>query len=163
MLKHGWRSFLLWGANVMKRHEQRHAAGDMAANECPPAAPTTEGQCTSYHANAAPTYAAKNPKRNRFASTVVFRGDGGRVWQYSGKRGRSLAMLATSGDGLTQWDTLPWHTRLAATVGVLRGDGLEIETTREGDCQHARYRLRTPGRLMVPVRARAADRREAGQ
>jgi hypothetical protein len=68
------------------------------------------------------------------------------VWRYSGKRARVLAMLA-SGQGVTQWDTLPWHTRLGGTIHVLRGDGLTIETVREGEFRHARYRLRTVGKL----------------
>jgi hypothetical protein len=56
-------------------------------------------------------------------------------------------MLATKPEGMTQWDTYPWHTRLAASVKVMRDDGIEIETTREGPHHHARYRLLTPGTL----------------
>jgi hypothetical protein len=68
------------------------------------------------------------------------------VWRYSGKRARVLAMLA-NGLGVTQWDTLPWHTRLGGTIHVLRGDGFVIDTLREGEFRHARYRLRTAGTL----------------
>lgn len=71
----------------------------------------------------------------------------GRIWRYSGKRGRVLAMLA-SGQGVTQWCTLPWHTRLGGTIHALRKDGLAIETIREGEYRHARYWLRTPGKLI---------------
>ncbi|MBY4636823.1 hypothetical protein K5P26_06675 [Sphingopyxis sp. XHP0097] len=71
----------------------------------------------------------------------------GRKWAYKGKRGRVLAMLVTGGNGVTQWDTLPWHTRLGGTIHTLRRDGLVIDTEREGDCGHARYRLMTPGTL----------------
>ncbi len=57
-------------------------------------------------------------------------------------------MLATMPGGVTQWDTLPWHTRLGGTIHVLRGDGLLIETVREGEFRHARYQLLTQGRLL---------------
>jgi hypothetical protein len=78
---------------------------------------------------------------------TTFRASEGRIWAYRGKRARVLAMLATKPDGVTQWDTYPWHTRLAASVKVMRDDGIEIETTREGPHHHARYRLLTPGTL----------------
>jgi hypothetical protein len=58
-------------------------------------------------------------------------------------------MLATRPEGLTQWDCLPWHTRLGASVHVMREAGLVIETEREGDYRHARYFLRTPGELLI--------------
>ena len=81
---------------------------------------------------------------------VTYRGSAGRIWSYRGKIGRVLAMLASrTEDGLTQWDTLPWHTRLGGSIHRLREDGLSIETEREGDYRHARYRLRTPGRLII--------------
>jgi hypothetical protein len=50
---------------------------------------------------------------------------------------------------VTQWDTLPWHTRLGGTIHALRCDGLAIETVREGEYRHARYWLRTPGALVA--------------
>ena len=72
----------------------------------------------------------------------------GRKWAYRGKRARVLAMLATGRNGVTQWDTLPWHTRLGGTIHAMRKDGLTIETVREGEYRHARYWLRTPGQLI---------------
>ena len=78
------------------------------------------------------------------ATRVTFRALAGRVWRYGGKRARVLAMLA-AGRSLTQWDTLPCHTRLGGTIHALRDDGLLIETVREGRYRHARYRLLTPG------------------
>ncbi len=81
-------------------------------------------------------------------AATAFRAPTGIVWRYRGKRGRVLAMLATMPAGLTQWDTLPWHTRLGGTIHALRRDGLVIDTEREGDCRHARYRLATPGNLI---------------
>lgn len=80
---------------------------------------------------------------------TTFRASGGRTWAYRGKRARVLAMLATMAEGVTQWDCYPWHTRLAASVKVMRDDGIEIETTREGPYHHARYRLLTPGTLKM--------------
>jgi hypothetical protein len=58
-------------------------------------------------------------------------------------------MLATGAKGVTQWDTLPWHTRLGGTIHVMREDGLSIETELEGEYRHARYWLRTPGQLIA--------------
>lgn len=81
-------------------------------------------------------------------AATAFRAFNGTVWCYTGKRGRVLAMLATSPVGLTQWDTLPWHTRLGGTIHALRRDGLAIDTEREGEYRHARYRLATPGKLI---------------
>lgn len=49
--------------------------------------------------------------------------------------------------GLTQWDTLPWHTRLGGTIHAMREDGLDITTELEGEYRHVRYRLATPGSL----------------
>lgn len=90
---------------------------------------------------------ARKPSGRAMASPAAFRSLAGAVWRYSGKRARVLAMLATSQTGLTQWDTLPWHTRLGGTIHVLREDGLSIETVRKGEYRHARYWLRTPGTL----------------
>jgi hypothetical protein len=58
-------------------------------------------------------------------------------------------MLATMGQGVTQWDTLPWHTRLGASIHAMREEGLSIDTVREGEFRHARYFLRTPGCLLI--------------
>jgi hypothetical protein len=81
-------------------------------------------------------------------SRTAYRASTGRIWRYTGKRARVLAMLATSGSGVTQWDTLPWHTRLGGTIHAMREDGLQIETVLEGEFRHARYWLRTAGQLI---------------
>lgn len=138
-----------------------------ASNECPPVAPTTEGLHCAVGANAARHYAKDaEAGKHRFdpperAATgfapdddahdarVTFRASEGRIWAYRGKRARVLAMLAKDADGVTQWDCYPWHTRLAASVQVMREDGIEIETTLEGPYRHARYRLRTTGTLII--------------
>jgi hypothetical protein len=127
-------------------------------NECPPAVGAAEGRCIAVEANAGATYCGDDGagkravgvgKAIRRSTTVgaAFRSSAGVVWRYSGKRARVLAMLATSRSGVTQWDTLPWHTRLGGTIHVLREDGLSIETVREGEYRHARYWLRTSGAL----------------
>lgn len=140
--------------------------------ERPPVAVTTEGQPSTVEANGNASFAhriaACKPDRaipraagqqDRIkGATVVFRASTGAVWRYRGKRGRVLAMLATMPAGLTQWDCLPWHTRLGGTIHALRCDGLEIDTEREGEYRHARYRLATPGRLIIQ-----GENREAGQ
>ena len=79
---------------------------------------------------------------------IAYRALTGRLWRYTGKRARVLAMLVTSRNGVTQWDTLPWHTRLGGTIHAMRTDGLQIETVREGEYRHARYWLRTSGQLI---------------
>lgn len=93
---------------------------------------------------------------------IAFRCSTGRIWAYTGKRGRVLYMLATMGEGVTQWDTLPWHTRLGASVHVLRNDGLEIDTALEGEYRHARYTLRTAGSLIIQAENSAAQITRAG-
>ncbi len=127
-------------------------------NDCPPAGCTAEGRSIAVGANAGAAYrgsgaagkgavgAGEHPARSTPRQTA-FRSLAGRVWRYGGKRARVLAMLANSPTGVTQWDTLPWHTRLGGTIHVLREDGLAIETVREGEYRHARYWLRTPGKL----------------
>jgi len=89
------------------------------------------------------------PRDDTRNAKITFRASEGRIWDYRGKRARVLVMLATSADGVTQWDTYPWHTRLAASVKVMKDDGIEIETTLEGPYRHARYRLLTPGTLTM--------------
>lgn len=88
---------------------------------------------------------------NRRADTAetAFRDSTGRIWRYTGKRARVLAMLAGSKLGITQWDCLPWHTRLGGTIHAMREDGLTISTEREGTYRHARYRLVTPGTVII--------------
>lgn len=78
---------------------------------------------------------------------VCFRALTGRYWRYTGKRARVFNMLA-SGRSISQWDCLPWHTRLGATIHVMREDGLAIETVLEGGHRHARYTLRTVGNVV---------------
>lgn len=78
----------------------------------------------------------------------------GHVWTYHGKRARVLAMLVNAPNGVTQWDTLPWHTRLGGTIHAMREDGLAISTELEGEYRHARYRLATAGRLIKQAKNR---------
>ena len=80
---------------------------------------------------------------------AVFGDSAGRKWAYRGKRARVLVMLANTSSGVTQWDTLPWHTRLGGTIHALREDGLVISTEIEGEDRHARYRLTTPGTIKI--------------
>ncbi|ANU08454.1 hypothetical protein [Paraurantiacibacter namhicola] len=139
--------------------------------ERPPVAVTTEGQPNAVGANGdglvAHRGAAGKPIKadlsassdagGRMPASVAYRGQSGKIWRYKGKRGRVLAMLATMPAGLTQWDTLPWHTRLGGTIHALRRDGLAIDTAREGKFRHARYRLVTVGSLL-----KQAGNREGG-
>jgi hypothetical protein len=136
-----------------------------SSDECPPVARTTGELHSAVGANALGHYANDaEAGKHRFNTAIeanqpplpcggpeyaraTFRASGGRMWAYRGKRARVLVMLATKPEGMTQWDTYPWHTRLAASVKVMRDDGIEIETTREGPHHHARYRLLTPGTL----------------
>ncbi|WP_197051956.1 hypothetical protein [Sphingomonas sp. 35-24ZXX] len=83
---------------------------------------------------------------------TAYLADTGQLWRFKGKKGRVMAMLAGNPDGVTQWDTLPWHTRLGGTIHAMRQDGLAIATEREGEYRHARYRLRTAGRLLGKVK-----------
>lgn len=156
------------GGRIMDRLETPIGAGPAVANECPPVAlGTTEGRCITFGSDAAAQYAEAgatgNPlpaarkyghytraraSRGKGAKTT-FRASTGFIWAFKGKIGRVLQMLATNPDGLTQWDCLPWHTRLGSSIHALRQAGLEIETRREGDWRHARYFLRTPGSLIT--------------
>jgi hypothetical protein len=72
---------------------------------------------------------------------TAYRDSEGRKWRYSGKRARVLDMLVGMPEGVTQHDTLPWHTRLGGTIHAMREDGLDITTELEGPFRHARYRL----------------------
>ncbi len=87
---------------------------------------------------------------NQDKARCTFHSSEGGVWSYHGKRARVLFLLVTSPNGLTQWDTLPWHTRLGGTIHAMRRDGLSISTEIEGRYRHARYRLVTRGRFRGP-------------
>lgn len=99
--------------------------------------------------------AGNNVRSEQYADKVTFEAASGQRWGFSGKVGRVLHMLATMPRGLTQWDTLPWHTRLGSSVHTLRVSGLSIITEREGEYRHARYFLKTPGSLAAPQSERA--------
>lgn len=92
----------------------------------------------------------------RNARETAYQGSTGQIWRYRGKRSQVLEMLATMSRGVTQWDTLPWHTRLGGTIHALRRDGLAITTEIEGRYRHARYRLATPGSLIIQPENREA-------
>ena len=137
--------------------------------EKPPAGWTAEGQPSLVEANGNRAFAHRGgngkPEGARtlrecggepMPRRVAFRASTGRIWRYAGKRGRVLAMLATMRGGLTQWDTLPWHTRLGGTIHALRRDGLAITTEIQGRYRHARYRLATPGCLLIQAEIREA-------
>lgn len=117
----------------------------MPDHEKPPVALTTEGISNTVEAIDNRLIANRGPADNRI---VAFRAADGASWRYGGKRGRVLEMLATWPQGVTQWDTLPWHTRLGGTIHALRCDGLAISTEIEGRYRHARYRLATLGTLI---------------
>ncbi len=134
----------------------------------PPVDPATRGPSIAKEANAGLSYQIAGagekvlgsdttcpntgPPHNRRASgRVSFRASTGALWAYTGKRGRVLEMMAKDAGGVTQWDCYPWHTRLGASIHAMRRDGLMIETQREGEYRHARYRLSTPGRLLTRV------------
>ena len=145
-------------------------------NECPPVAGTTEGASIAVGANASVPYAPGAPagkasqRAGKYrenagrresggdAPRTAFRDSTGRIWAFTGKRGRVLALLATRGQGLTQWDCWPWHTRLGASIHVLREAGLAIDTLREGEYRHARYFLRTPGVLIEQAGSRGGGK-----
>jgi hypothetical protein len=114
----------------------------------------TAGASNAVGALAKPLYmqsrlSGNHRKRAVNARAVCFRSANGQHWCFHGKIGRVLHMLATLPQGITQWDTLPWHTRLGASVHALREAGLSIDTKREGECRHARYILRTLGYLLL--------------
>ncbi|MGV3555421.1 MAG: hypothetical protein ACO1OD_09205 [Croceibacterium sp.] len=137
-----------------------------AATEKPPVARTTGGQPKVVGTNGAQPFAhsdgadkaveALSGHKGGIPGEAAYRAPTGRIWRYRGKRGRVLALLATMRHGVTQWDTLPWHTRLGGTIHALRRDGLAITTEIEGRYRHARYRLATPGCLLIQP-----DNREA--
>ena len=117
----------------------------------PPAVAAAGGERTSYETRTVFGYITnrKHGKAEGLGSKpVVYRSDCGQEWSHKGKTGRVLGMLASTSIGITQHSTYPWHTRLAASIQVLRDSGLAIETTREGDFRHGRYRLLTKGALI---------------
>jgi len=114
-------------------------------NEKPPVAPTTGGQSKTVEAIDNRLIADDGRTGNR---VVAYRAASGATWRYRGKRARVLVMLARRSEGVTQHDTLPWHTRLGGTIHAMRDDGLTITTEIEGPYRHARYRLATPGCLI---------------
>lgn len=75
------------------------------------------------------------------SAKTAYRDSEGRIWAYRGKRALVLDMLVGRAGGITQHDTLPWHTRLGGTIHAMREDGLSISTEIEGPYRHARYRL----------------------
>lgn len=137
----------------------------------PPVAATTEGQPNTEEAHGSPVsrgssygWQAKDfvASESKVQSADVlaeafYHDPEGRIWRYSGKRARVLELLATRPDGVTQMDSLPWHTRLGSSIHAMREDGLAISTELEGPYRHARYRLATSGRLIQ----QANSRREA--
>lgn len=117
----------------------------------PPAAATAEGERTSSKTRSKDNYSqstALGKAKASGANTFMYRSNCGQEWRHKGNAGRVLGMLASTPIGITQFSTYPWHTRLAASIQVLRDSGLEIETTREGDFRHGRYRLLTKGALI---------------
>lgn len=86
---------------------------------------------------------ASRGQKPRHRRKAAYRDSEGRKWHYRGKRARVLDMLVASPGGITQWDCLPWHTRLGASIHAMREDGLAISTELEGEYRHARYRLAT--------------------
>lgn len=124
------------------------------ANEAvspPPAVAPAGGDSTSLDGHATFSYAksgAFNKAEDFSSKSVMFLGDCGQKFCHKGKVGRVLKMLATYPDGITQYSTYPWHTRLAASIKILRDSGLTIQTEREGDNRHARYHLQTAGSII---------------
>lgn len=123
----------------------------------PPAVAPAGGERTFIGKHATPVYSIydRGSKAEDFGSTsVMFLGDCGQTFCHKGKLGRVLKMLATYPDGITQYSTYPWHTRLAASIKILRDSGLSIQTEREGENRHARYHLQTAGNLVSQQQAK---------
>jgi hypothetical protein len=117
-----------------------------------PAAPTTErGNKSNYmlavkpYPNMASSGKVCRPRTGK----TFFRAPTGELWVHSGNAAKVLRLLATHPGGITQFSTLPWHTRLAASIQILRLSGIAIETVREGPSRHARYYLLTRGELLA--------------
>lgn len=116
------------------------------AEDCDTAEDDDPGGCEHDGREHGRAVSARDGQAAPDARRIAFRALTGRIWRYSGKRTRVLAMLA-SGRTVTQWCAFPWHTRLGGTIHAFRGDWLSIETVREGRSRHACYRLLTPGRI----------------
>lgn len=108
------------------------------------------------HLPGASSVAVPDPRSSRIycgsienVEYVRFRSPTGRYCTYGGTRAHVILMLVQAPDGLTQSDTLPWHTRLSETIHVFRQHGFEISTEFEGKYRRARYRLLTRGNLPV--------------
>lgn len=139
--------------------------------ERPPVAATTKGQPKTVEANGTPHLAhsdaagkplesaesASRANGRTDAAETAYLDSARRIWRYTGKRARVHGMLARMPHGETQMDTLPQHTRSGSSIHAMREDGLNISTELEGDYCHARYRLVTPGRLII----QAENRQEA--
>jgi hypothetical protein len=138
-------------ANAGPSYAGSGAAGKQKAgcSSGPPVDAPRFGGCGPGECAVSPREGVRHPE----PSQAAFRAPTGQIWRYSGKRARVLAMLA-GGSGLTQWDTLPWHTRLGGTIHAMRRDGLVIDTIREGEYRHARYWLRTPGAVLITGKKR---------
>ena len=123
----------------------------------PPAVAPAGGERTLIGKHATSHYSmfGKQSKTGDSNSTIViFLGDCGQKFGHKGKVGRVLKMLATNPSGITQYSTYPWHTRLAASIKVLRDSGLIIQTEREDSTRHARYILQTGGKLIGQSQAK---------
>ena len=119
--------------------------------ERPPAAATAEGQPKALEANDHVTVARRRltGKGKPRVRRATFRSADGRTWSYSGKRALVLERLAWALDGITPFDTIAFNLRLGASIHAMRQRGLDIETSIDAVTGHARYRLRTPGQLVV--------------
>lgn len=94
-------------------------------------------------------YPYHHRRGKRYCHVSLVFGDGSRV-SFSGQVALTLVMLQRSRcGGITQFSTLPYHTRLAASIHELRESGLQISTTREGESGHARYHLQSVGELII--------------
>ena len=91
------------------------------------------------------------PKGNwqSYSQPVSFESPTGLKIAHTGKIGRVLSMLRQAANGVTQHDCYPWHTRLSGSIKILRDEGLDISTEREGRFQHARYRLHSTGTVQI--------------
>ena len=127
---------------------------DYAGNEQAPDVAPSEAEPKSVVAIDNPHIAHKADAGKPVAK---FRSLFGEVWTYRNKRAWVLQMLVNAPNGVTQHDTLPWHTRLGGTIHAMRKDGLAITTEIEGEFRHARYRLATAGCLIKQAENREGE------